>query len=273
MTGNTPRENYFSTAKGWNRGYGFVELSWDRTGIHLEITTVPQRVGIADTGSSNCLGTNRSRGYLCKITRNGPGQCKTDIPVRDKWYKYFIASMAQQQAISRSLTMIQIQPLSQPQEITRNLTQTNGSRPISHGKSNTLTLWLSFGRCFHRLLARCVSCPKGGNNCDNSYLTTQSRRESWSTHFRARIFELCSTNLSRLSLSSRRTIYGQDDVAPSYSTALGAGHCLARPLLWHLCTTARSFRLCGAGPGSWEYNDCLVLRHLLWTGPSSLSAL
>ena len=78
------------------------------------------------------------------------------------------------------------------------------------------------------------------------------------------LFELLFTILSP---SSRRTIYGTDILASSYSTALGAGQAGLRPR--HMSTTADSS--CGAGLESSEYNCGLALRHLRWTGPTSLS--
>ena len=71
-----------------------------------------------------------------------------------------------------------------------------------------------------------------------------------------------------LSLPSRRTIYGPDGVASSYSAALGAGR--AGPRLRRRRAAADSSR--GAGPPSSEYHGGLVLRHRRWTGPASLFA-
>ena len=62
------------------------------------------------------------------------------------------------------------------------------------------------------------------------------------------LFELRFTNLS---LSSRRTIYGPDDAASSYSAALGAGRAVTAAL---------------------EYRGGLVVRRRRWTGQTSLSA-
>ena len=77
-----------------------------------------------------------------------------------------------------------------------------------------------------------------------------------------RLFELHFTNLS---LSSRRTISGPDDVALSYSATLGSSR--AGPCLRHRRTTVDSS--CGAGLASSEYHGGLAPRCRRWIGPTS----